>query len=171
MKNNTYFEIKNWHDLTWDELKKFARIWNEEYPTIIDRYHLPKLTGKKPLLSEHSKHWKIILARKKNHPKENIIGFIQLQLSRENDRICFFIMAIDRSHQRMGIGTKLLEKAKELVDELHGWVIVEDIYFKEDGSPYHSPLQFYLRNGFELGKKRYVKEKNLLLKEVIWRKQ
>lgn len=48
-----------------------------------------------------------------------------------------------------GYGTRLLNLAKEKEPVLNGWVIDRNEGVKYNGKPYRSPLEFYLKNGFQ----------------------
>ncbi len=146
----------------------------DEFPVVINQHGLSSAIHGDSEINEKRKHWKVLIARTsdascKDHD-DNLIGFLELQLEDATSKNCFFVMAIRRTHQKQGIGTKLLTRAKEMVDELHSWVIVNDGHQKRDGTDYQSPLSFYLKNGFELGLFRRVDEKNLDVQEVIWKK-
>jgi len=48
------------------------------------------------------------------------------------------------------LGTLLLNNAEQDEAELNGWVIDHNMDKKENGDLYPSPLNFYVRNGFEV---------------------
>ena len=52
--------------------------------------------------------------------------------------------------QKRGLGTKLLELLKEKENILNGWVIDHANYIKQNGEPYPSPLEFYIKNDFNV---------------------
>jgi len=60
----------------------------------------------------------------------------------------WFAVILDSSIHHLGIGTLLLNTLKEGEETLNGWVIDHERYKKSNGKTYHSPLPFYLKNGF-----------------------
>ncbi|MHA1973435.1 MAG: GNAT family N-acetyltransferase [Candidatus Hodarchaeales archaeon] len=141
----------------------YTRWWNSEYPVIIDRN---TVKGVQRTFMKNTEHWDLLVAKKKSTNES--VGLLVLQHEFLNDRKNWFTIVIDRKYQRKGIGSKLIEKAKQLVDQLHGWVIPFNDYKKEDGSYYKSPINFYLKLGFKIGDDYYVEKKDLHLVEVYW---
>ncbi len=113
-------------------------IWNTEYPATLqhtalndfDNY-LNKLTNHKHLLATDGdgmvKGW--------------LFSFI-----REDET--WFSLLIDHSEQGQGLGSQLLNLAKDACTELNGWVIDHNNAVKSDGTLYKSPMDFYLKHNF-----------------------
>ncbi|MEM6274398.1 MAG: GNAT family N-acetyltransferase [Myxococcota bacterium] len=81
----------------------------------------------------------------------------------------WFAMILGRAHQRLGIGTELLARAKtETRGVLSGWVVDGNHMARADGTPYPSPVDFYERNGF----RRLVDERlelpHLSAVRIVW---
>ncbi len=74
--------------------------------------------------------------------------------------------------EKRGIGKSLPREAKKLVDELDGWVIVDDdSHLGAEETTHPIPLPFHLKNGFMTATSRHVKDKKLNLQEIIWKKR
>ncbi|MBK8506066.1 MAG: GNAT family N-acetyltransferase [Saprospiraceae bacterium] len=72
----------------------------------------------------------------------------------------WFSLILESRLHGIGLGTQLLNKAKEKEPELNGWVIDHNSDRKKNGDFYKSPLNFYLKNGFkELTEKRLELDK------------
>ena len=81
-----------------------------------------------------------------------------------------FVMIVDERYQGKGVGSMLLEKAKQITNELHGWIVPEDKYVRSDGKPYRSPEKFYIKNGFKVHKDITSHTHVLSAVKVIWNK-
>ncbi len=155
--------LDSYQGLSEADLKKYVTLWNEEYPTIIDQ------------ISEHmflrnkskEKPRKIVLCRVRS--SKELVGILIIQLDIKPPRGPWFTMIVDRKHQGKRIGAQLLEEAKQLVSELHGWVIPSNQYMKADRTPYVSPLGFYKKSGVEEGKEKIIQGKSFKVVEVVWR--
>lgn len=71
----------------------------------------------------------------------------------------WFAIIVDSAYQMQGIGKRLLEIGKHENVELNGWVIDHDSDLKENGRRYTSPLNFYIKNGFQVLEHRLETEK------------
>ncbi|WP_314242880.1 GNAT family N-acetyltransferase [Empedobacter tilapiae] len=68
--------------------------------------------------------------------------------TRDNE-IWFAIIISEKLHGK-GIGTKILNNLKEDKHALNGWVIDHNSDKKSNGSIYKSPLDFYIKNNFNV---------------------
>lgn len=66
------------------------------------------------------------------------------------DEEVWFSIIVDAKYQRQGFGQQLLNMAKLKQEKLNGWVVDNNESVKLDGTPYLSPLKFYLQNGFNV---------------------
>ncbi len=82
----------------------------------------------------------------------------------------WFVMLLDASIHRKGIGSALLTKAKERHDILNGWVVDHPNEKKLDGDPYLSPVDFYLNNGFEIVPDVRLEPVYLSCVKMVWSK-
>ncbi len=82
----------------------------------------------------------------------------------------FFSILIADEAQGKGLGTQLLQQAKEKHQELNGWMVDVAGYKRKDGSAYQSPEAFYIKHGFEILKTdRWDNEKVKSVK-IRWRR-
>jgi GNAT superfamily N-acetyltransferase len=86
------------------------------------------------------------------------------------DELRFFSILLADSAQGKGLGTSLLDRAKQRYRELNGWVIDSPAYQRGDGMPYASPLAFYTKNGFEIVAADRWDNDQLKSVKVRWRK-
>jgi GNAT superfamily N-acetyltransferase len=114
------------------------QLWNGEYPAQL-RYaqpadfdtYLAALTDKTHLFAVND--------------EGQVLGWA-LSFIRDGER--WFAIIIHRSMQGRGQGAALLNALKAKGQPLAGWATDHERYTKADGSPYQSPLGFYLRQGF-----------------------
>ncbi len=155
-----HIELLTFSQLKRGDIEKYVSIWNSEFPITISR-----LTKESFYKKVQNKEIIFLVARNKN---SDLVGFLELQKIDEN--VAWFIMAIHKKYQLKGIGSKLIKKAKELVKELHGWIIPPgECLFKQDFSLYRSPLLFYKKNDFAIGKMKRTKKGSYL--EIIWKRE
>lgn len=115
-------------------------LWNNEYPEKLAYAGIDAFE----VYLENLKDQRHILMCDENN---NIQGWY-FQFTRENET--WFAIIIDSKCQGAGMGTQLLDMAKEQVEQLSGWVIDHNGDIKKNGEFYTSPLNFYLKNGFQL---------------------
>lgn len=89
--------------------------------------------------------------------------------TRNNDR--WFAIIIDGSIQRRGYGKQLLNVLKAHEEDLSGWVVDHDKDTKSDGSPYISPMDFYLKNGFEVLPEERFESEQMSAVRIRWKKE
>lgn len=132
--------IQSAQELSVKRKKEIVHLWNAEYPQKLNYTGLNELTQYLQALHDH--HHLLLL-----DDKNDIQGWY-FDFLREGER--WFAILINRSIQSRGFGTRLLDQAKELRQELSAWVIDHNEDLKYDGTPYISPLPFYLKNGFSI---------------------
>lgn len=119
--------------------KDILGLWNNEYPKKLN-YNLSEFENYLNNLTEQSH---IVLFDENG----NISGWY-FDFIRDNKK--WFAIILNSKIHSQGFGTKLLNLAKEKEIELNGWVIDHGNDKKLNGETYKSPLNFYLKNGFEL---------------------
>jgi len=132
-------EITKTEILTSNQKAQIVDLWNREYPmdlslagvSAFDEY-LEKLSDKHYLLVSE---------------QDRILAWL-VYFIRDGERC--FAMLLDPKVQGRGVGSALLDHAKEYNSDLIGWVIDTDEHLKNDGSYYKSPIGFYEKAGFEI---------------------
>ena len=79
-------------------------------------------------------------------------------------------MLMPTSMQGKGYGSILLEELTENKEMISAWVVDHDQDLKSDGSPYVSPLQFYLKNGFVIQEGVRLELDTISAAKLVWRK-
>jgi GNAT superfamily N-acetyltransferase len=125
--------------LTHKEKLDLVYLWNYEYPKALHLNGEEDLDGYL-LTLQNPRHVMVIRNGK-------VVGWLCVFI-RDNET--WFAMILCRSVQKQGLGTKLLDQAKEENLSLSGWVIVKNNMPKLDDSIYSSPMLFYKANGFEM---------------------
>lgn len=139
---------------------QILELWNNEYPEKLAYSTLNSFEDYLENLLEQS-HILMI------DESQNIRGWC-FDFIRENEK--WFVIVVDSKLHGIGLGTKLLNAAKEKEVELNGWVVDHNRDRKKNGDFYRSPLDFYLKNGFEkLSESRLVLDKISAVK-IKWKK-
>lgn len=145
------------HQLNPVELGELLILWNNEFPAQINYQSVEELKAYLGDLSQLKHH---LLKDKQGQ----IQGWLWLF---ERDGLPWFAMLLSRKIQRQGWGKKLMLWAQDESSFLNGWVVDHLNYNKADGSPYPSPLSFYIALGFRLSKNRLDVEK-LSVAHISW---
>jgi GNAT superfamily N-acetyltransferase len=134
------------------------KLWNNEYPKELSQNSLSEFDQYLLTLSDKNH---ILLSDNSGDVKGWLIYFV-----RDNEQC--FAMLLDSSLQGQGLGSKLLNLAKERNSELNGWVIDNDKEPKQNGETYKSPIGFYRKNGFEIRSDIQLKKKGINGIKVTW---
>ena len=126
--------------LTLPQKTELIALWNRESPENITHESMADL--EKYLTSLEDVVYTLTL-----DDKEKIVGWFA-DFDREGER--WFAMLLDASIHGKGVGSQLLSRAKDRHEALSGWVIDHTNDKKLNGEPYLSPVNFYLKNGFEI---------------------
>lgn len=124
--------------LTEEQKAAIMQLWNAEYPAQLGYKEMSYFDNYLAALL-HQRHWLYYDAN------GSLRGWA-FTFEREHDT--WFAIIVDRTLHRKGIGTTLLNRLKQHHTLLNGWVTDHDSYNKQDGTPYPSPMPFYLANGF-----------------------
>lgn len=122
------------------QLSRILELWNSSYPVGINYADLGAFKAFLDPLAQ-MKHY-IILSL------ENEINGWMMTFDRNNER--WFSIIISDNAQGKGYGKTLIEHVLNEEPRLCGWVVDHDKDLKADGSPYPSPLDFYLKIGFKV---------------------
>lgn len=140
--------------------EEVLNLWNNEYPeklsykTLQDfENYLENLTGQSHILMINN--------------KKKIKGWY-FDFIRENEK--WFVIIIDSKLHSKGLGTRLLNIAKEKEIDLSGWVIDHNSDRKKNGEIYRSPMDFYLKNGFKRLEKVRLELEKISAVKIKWRK-
>lgn len=132
-------------------------LWNQEYPK---RLNLENLNAFDEYLNALSQ-------------KEHYLLFIDGEIKgwaftflREEET--WFAIIIDQKVQGMGNGLFLINKIKEIHTELNGWVIYQENELKQDGQFYDSPLNFYLKNDFNICENIRLENDKMSALKIKW---
>ena len=139
--------VRSTSELSTDQKRQIFTIWNEEYPEFLAHKSLDDFESFLEKL-ENAIHY---LAES----EDKIIGWVS-KFDREGSP--WFSIIISSQVQGKGIGSILMNQLKAHSDELNGWVVDRDSYFKVDGEAYRSPMGFYIKNGFEVTSDRFVND-------------
>ncbi len=135
------------------------RLWNNEYPAQLG---YSDLEGFEKYLAGLVNPINFILR------KENVLLAWAVAFDRDAER--WFAIIVDSSTQKKGNGTLLLNTLKAEESSLCGWVTDHESYVKKDGSPYPSPLGFYLKNGFKVIDDVRFENEKLSAVKIMWQR-
>jgi GNAT superfamily N-acetyltransferase len=141
-----------------NHIPQLMRLWNEEFPAQLGYISLEDFERYLNDLIEPM-HWLL-------EERGKVLAWA-LTFNREDER--WFAIMVAQSNQRKGLGNRLVHALKEHEPVLNGWVIDHDRDMKANGMSYHSPLEFYLRMGFEVLPDRMENEKISAVK-IRWTK-
>ncbi len=143
--------------LSGEQKEKIIQLWNREYPAKLavtgegfDLYFQNLSSPKHFLLYDIG---------------DEIAGWA-FSFDRDGDR--WFSIIVESQSQGQGLGKILLDVLKENETQLNGWVIDHDRDTKTDGRPYISPLEFYLKNGFQICTEARYESNELSAAKIQW---
>lgn len=126
--------------LTGSQKQDILRLWNAEYPAHLNHENI---TGLEQYLADLSEPLHFLIEDEEGRIQGWLTTF-----TRDEGR--WFAMIVHKSLQGQGVGSRLLNEAKKQEPELNGWATDHDRDKRADGQAYRSPIQFYLKNGFEV---------------------
>lgn len=130
------YDIHKTKVLTTKQFKQINQLWNEEYPkNLKDRF---------PILLEGVNNYNHYII---DDPNKNVIAWA---VDFEKDKQVRFSIIVSSINKGKGFGGKLIAKLKEENEEFYGWVIDHNNDLKLNGSPYQTPMPFYLKHNFEI---------------------
>lgn len=116
-------------------------LWNNEYPVYLN---YKSISDFELYLNDINIITHILIDDLDNN---QIVGWLFI-FERDNEN--WFGIIIDSKMHNKGLGTKLLNIAKNKSSELNGWVIEHNEDVKSNGEKYKSPVNFYIKNDFEV---------------------
>lgn len=147
-------------DLSQTRKEEILSLWNNEYPENLNYHSLSDFENYLKALTNQSH---ILLIDKNGSLKGWYFDFV-----REDET--WFGIILDSKLQGQGLGSRILNLAKEKEAELNGWVIDHNNDKRSNGEFYNSPLGFYLKNGFELLPDIRLELEKLSAVKIRWRK-
>lgn len=144
--------------MTEKEKREVFSLWNNEFPSNLKKETMVDFQKFFDDVEEHH-----FIMAKDDYGK--LAGWFFIFL-REGAK--WFSILIDASFHGQGLGSELIKRAKKVEPELNGWVVDRPDELKNDGSPYPSPIPFYIKNGFEVLPDRLEKE-DISAVKVRWR--
>ncbi len=142
------------------EKEELLELWNNEYPKKLNYKTIPEFENYLKNLYQPSH----ILVKDDN---QKIIGWY-FDFIRENEK--WFAILLSSDVQQKGLGSKILNLAKDKETELNGWVIDHNNDKKKNGEVYESPMLFYLKNDFKKVTKKRLETKKISAVKIQWKK-
>jgi GNAT superfamily N-acetyltransferase len=144
--------------LTADQKEAALKIWNAEYPA---RLQMPGMADFDDFLYSliDAQYYLLIDDDKK------IAGWAATFMA--GPVTSFFIM-LDSAYHGKGYGTNLLAELKKDNQQLFAWAIDHDNDVKAGGTPYPSPINFYLKNGFMVNNDLRLENDVLSAVNILW---
>lgn len=126
--------------MTEEQKAAVVQLMNNEYP---EEFHVQGNAGLNAMLGPLDEKEYIMLTN-----EEGTILAWYLLFDYEGER--WFIVILDKSIQRQGFGSQLIETAKSRADNLNGWVVTQSGLPLKDGRVYLEPFEFYQKHGFTI---------------------
>ncbi len=136
---NFSIQFKKTTDLSAEHKLRIIEIWNSVYPATLS-YSKPKEFDEYLSRLGDIRHYLAI-------NKDQLVGWMPV-FEREGEP--WFAILMHTDFQGNGVGKNLLNFARQEENLLNGWVIDKEGFTKQNGEPYHSPLPFYLQQGFQV---------------------
>lgn len=146
--------------LTELQQQAICHLWNDEYPQALSHKDLESFQNYLIQL-EDAKHLLLL------DETEQIKGWAFL-FTRDNE-VWFAIILASNLH-KMGFGSKLLDELKTLNPQLNGWVIESTTMLKSNGKYYRSPIQFYVKNNFQILHQNKLELPHFSAVKIVWNK-
>lgn len=136
------------------------RLWNEEYPEQLQHKDMDSFNAYLQPLQEQAH---ILLIGE----DVRVYGWA-FTFTRDGER--WFAIVLDSAIQQNGFGKFLIDKLKAKETRLCGWVTDHSNDKKQNGEPYRSPMNFYLKNNFVVLPDCRLESEKLSAVKVIWEK-
>lgn len=153
-------KITNTHKLNQEQKEQILQLWNNEYP---EKLAYKSIDGFESYLEKLNEVNHFILL----NDDEKIQGWA-ISFERENET--WFAIILSENLHGKGWGTKVLNELKQNKKELNGWVIDNSNDKKLNGNFYKSPLEFYLKNEFEVLSDTRLELEIMSAVKIKWKK-
>ena len=151
-------KVIKFENLTERQREQIVKIWNAVYPSNLK-------FSDQDAFNQYLEKLEDLLHYCVNGDNEELIAWLAT-FNRQEER--WIVMLVDPTQQKKGLGALLLNNAKQDEAELNGWVIDHNKDRKENGDLYPSPLNFYVRNGFEVLKDIRFDDGKLSAVKIKW---
>ncbi|WP_121812226.1 hypothetical protein [Mucilaginibacter kameinonensis] len=140
------------------QIEAAFRLWNNEYP---EKLKFDKMEGFNDYLNnlDAKKHFLLI------DGEESIVGWSATFL-RDNEK--WFAIILNSNIHGKSYGTSILNEIKKHETQLAGWVIDKEGVLRADGRKYRSPLQFYIKNGFNVLTGYRMESEKISAVKITW---
>ncbi|AZB28061.1 GNAT family N-acetyltransferase [Chryseobacterium balustinum] len=153
-------KITNTHQLNQEQKEQILQLWNNEYPEKLAYKSIGGFENYLEKLNEVN-HFLLMNDDKK------IQGWA-ITFERESET--WFAIILSENLHGKGWGTKVLNELKQNKKELNGWVIDNSNDKKLNGNFYKSPLEFYLKNEFEVLSDTRLELEIMSAVKIKWKK-
>lgn len=153
-------KITNTHQLNQEQKEQILQLWNNEYP---EKLAYKSIDGFESYLEKLNEVNHFILL----NDDEKIQGWA-ITFERESET--WFAIILSENLHGKGWGTKVLNELKRHKNELNGWVIDNSNDKKLNGNFYKSPLEFYLKNEFEVLSDTRLELEIMSAVKIKWKK-
>ena len=153
-------DIINTKELSIEWKREILNLWNCEYPLKMSYNSLDEFDEYLNKLGDQNH---TLFFNSENQIKAWYVDFI-----RDEER--FFAIILDSEEQGKGYGSIVLNLAKENNHELNAWVIDHENDKKQNGEPYRSPLNFYVKNAFEVLPEVRLEVDKISAVKIRWRR-
>lgn len=141
-----------------EQVEAAFRLWNNEYP---EKLRYDKVEDFNEYLNKLNAKTHFLLIDE----QEIIVGWAATFL-RDNER--WFAIILNSDIHGMSYGTSMLNEIKKHENQLAGWVIDKDDVLRTDGKKYKSPLQFYIKNGFNVLFGDRIESEKISAVKITW---
>lgn len=133
-------------------------LWNEEYPA---QLHLQDGKALQDYLWPLNRLKHLLL-----QDKQGCIKGWAWSFDRDGER--WFAIIVSTEQQGKGLGRQLIERLKNAEQTLNGWVTDHNKDIKQNGTPYSSPLDFYIKCGFEVLADQRLETEKMSAVKIRW---
>jgi GNAT superfamily N-acetyltransferase len=144
--------------LSTEQKLSIYQLWNREYPARLSHKDVSDFERYLNSLQD----WQHYLLWSDSNKFDGWAGTFK----REGET--WFTLIVDSNVKGKGKGTWLLNRLKEKHQRLCGWVVDHNTYQKLDRTIYHTPLGFYLKNGFTLLSNVRLQNEKLTAVKIVW---
>jgi len=148
-------------ELDVNQAKSLYELWNREYPVSL-QFSTPQAFIDYLTQLEAPTHYLL------QNQRQEIIGWCFTFVRTAE---VWFGLLVNQQQQKKGFGRKLLEQAQKDHQRLNGWAVDHSLYVKEDGKPYQSPMNFYLKQGFTKLPKNRILKAQLRAVQIRWERE